>query len=260
MKSDAQIEELLDRWEESLEEHRGVTPEELCHDHPQLLDELRRRIRELQWVGALLDAPVVSHNAAADKPDSIGRYRIDELLGEGGHGRVWKGYDPELDRDVAVKVLHNQRAQSNVHVEQFMEEGKKVAQLRHANITTVYDVGRDDENCYIVSEFVEGDDLARASSRRALTIVQAVNIVAKIADALHYAHEQGIIHRDVKPANILLTRNLEPLITDFGIALAVSEQADALTSNSGTPRYMSPEQATDRAVTSFIESKGTETA
>ena len=249
MNSAPQIEDLLDLWEESQEKGQPVTPEELCRDHPLLLVELRRRIHELQWVGSLLDKPVVSHSDDTDKPDSIGRYRIDALLGEGGHGRVWKGYDPELERDVAVKVLHRQRSQSNVHVEQFLAEGRKVAQLRHPNITTVYDVGRDGDCCYIVSEFVEGDDLARASNRRALTIEQSVNVIAKIADALHYPHEQGIIHRDVKPANILLTRNLEPLITDFGIALAVNQQADTLTGSSGTPRYMSPEQATDRAVT-----------
>ena len=174
------------------------------------------------------------------QPTQIDRYRILELLGVGGFGKVYLGYDDQLRRKVAIKVPRMDRVDKP---ESFLTEAQILASLDHPNIVDVYDAGQtSDGNCYIVSKWIEGTDLAQVASEERLPHRRAAKLVAKIADALQYAHGQKLIHRDIKPANILMDSRGEPYVADFGLALSEDAFGRAGTAG-GTAAYMSPEQA-----------------
>jgi predicted Ser/Thr protein kinase len=175
----------------------------------------------------------------------LGKYEIQAEIGHGGMATVYRAYQESLNRHVAVKVLAGQLAHDDDFRQRFEREAKAVAQLNHPNILPVYDYGEDPQRdvVYFVSQLVEGGTLSRRMGQP-LPVEQAVRIASGVAQALDYAHRHGIIHRDVKPSNILLTEDGRPLLTDFGIARIV--QATRLTrtgTSLGTPEYMSPEQA-----------------
>lgn len=178
-------------------------------------------------------------------PSQIGRYRVDRLLGEGGFGRVYLGFDDQLRRRVAIKVPRRERISQPADIEAFLVEAQTLAGLDHTGIVPVYDVGRtEDGHCYVVSKFIEGTDLhtKAKSSRRRMSYHQAAELIAIVADALHYAHTKGLIHRDIKPANILIDAEGRPYVADFGLALKEEDHGSG-PSWAGTPSYMSPEQA-----------------
>ena len=246
MNNDPRIAELLDRWEDLLEQGKQISPEDLCRECPELVTELWRRIDQLRWVGELLDTGPMDRNAEDGSfqiPPTLGRYRLDERIGEGGFGQVWKGYDPELERIVAIKVLRPERHSSVFQVARFLDEAKKVAKLRHPNLVTVYDAGREQGFCFIVTELIAGENLASRIIRGKVPWSDAIDIVTRVADALHHAHKRGIFHRDIKPHNILLDENNQPYLTDFGIAVTADAQSGENSDASGTLSYMSPEQA-----------------
>src|SRR5437763_6530174 len=138
-------------------------------------------------------------------PTQIGRYRVIRLLGKGGFGRVYLAQDDELDRPVAIKVPHPERIASPSDLDAFLKEAKNLAKLEHPNIVPVYDAGRTDDGlCFVVSKFLEGNDLAAKIRQGRLDFHEAAELVATIAEALHYAHTRGLVHRDIKPANILI--------------------------------------------------------
>ncbi len=173
-------------------------------------------------------------------PDKIGRYDINGVLGSGSFGIVYQGYDVALDRQVAVKVPRRQAEQD---LESYVDEARRLASLDHPAIVPVYDVGfTPDGLCYVVSKLIEGQDLQQLVSTSPLSFSEATQFVTRIADALHYAHSLGLVHRDVKPANILLDRNQNPYLADFGLALQ-EDDLPATLSIVGTPAYMSPEQS-----------------
>jgi serine/threonine protein kinase len=179
----------------------------------------------------------------AEMPNRLGRYRVLEKLGEGGFGVVYKGYDDELHREVAIKIPPADWVASPENAEAYLAEARVLAKLDHPGIVPVYDVGRTSDGiCYLVWKFVPGSDLRRRIKAARLSHREAVEIVARVAEALHYAHQCGFVHRDIKPANILLDSASRPVVADFGLAL---RQQDFGTGPSfaGTPRYMSPEQA-----------------
>jgi WD40 repeat protein/serine/threonine protein kinase len=176
-------------------------------------------------------------------PQVLGRYRLDELVGEGGLGQVWRAFDPDLERVVAVKIPRTTRFPSPRQVESFLEEARKVARLEHPAILPVYDVGRADDTCFMVAKWVEGGDLAQRLHRGRLPLHDAVRLLAEVAEALHFAHLRDVVHRDIKPANILLDHHGNPLLADFGLAVTESEQQQEPGAICGTPSYMSPEQA-----------------
>jgi serine/threonine protein kinase len=177
-------------------------------------------------------------------PADVGRYRIETLVGTGGFGEVWKAWDPDLARTVAIKIARPDRyGLSGNDGEKFLAEARKLAALRHANIVPVYDVGRTARQPYIVAAFIEGETLAARIRRGAIPREQAVEIVATIASALHYAHLQGIVHRDVKPANILMDQRDHLFVADFGLAASEVELRRESAAVLGTRAYMSPEQA-----------------
>ncbi len=187
--------------------------------------------------------PPRSPSPARDMPNEqqLGRYQLTKLLGRGAFGEVWKAFDPVLKRDVAVKTIRPDRRTAH-SPENFLKEGRKLAQLVHPGIVTVFDVGEYEQGCFIVSQFIDGATLADRIKAGPIEPVQAVSIVAAIADAVHAAHLQGIIHRDVKPSNILLDRKETPYLADFGIATTEEDQLQESPSTSGTLPYMSPEQ------------------
>ena len=188
--------------------------------------------------------------SAAKEPQPIevgpvfGRYEVRHRLGKGGFGEVYLGYDTQLDRQVAIKVIRAESARTPGAEERSLREARKLAQLRHPGIVTVHDVGVHEGQVYIVSDYLEGVDLGRWLRDNRPSWRETVRIVAAVADALAHAHARLIVHRDVKPDNIILTADRTPVLVDFGLALA-EDQAGGEEKGlvSGTPFYMSPEQA-----------------
>ena len=173
----------------------------------------------------------------------IGRYRLLRLLGAGNFGRVYLAHDADLDRRVAIKVPDPERISGPEDAEAYLTEARMLAKLDHPNIVPVYDVGRtDDATCYVVSKYIEGTDLAARLKQGRPMVREAAQWTAAIAEALHHAHVRGLVHRDVKPANILIDSGGRPCLADFGLALR-DEDFGTGAKIAGTPRYMSPEQA-----------------
>ena len=181
---------------------------------------------------------------------TLGHFDLLEQVGVGSFGSVWKARDKELDRTVAVKIPRKGQLDPD-ETEQFLREARAVARLRHPNIVSVHEVGRERDTVFIVSDFIEGVTLADRLTARRFSVREAAELSAKIADALHHAHEAGVVHRDIKPGNIILNAAGEPNIMDFGLARReVGEVTMTLEGRVlGTPAYMSPEQAQGSAHT-----------
>jgi serine/threonine protein kinase/formylglycine-generating enzyme required for sulfatase activity len=178
-----------------------------------------------------------------EPPASLGRYRITARLGSGGFGVVYKGYDDDLRREVAIKVPHRQRIDTPADAESYLAEAQMLAGLDHPHIVPVHDVGRTEDGfCFVVAKFIQGTDLARKLKHTRLSFGESAELTAAIADALHHAHKRGLVHRDVKPGNILLDTEGRPYLADFGLALKEEDYGKG-GGIRGTPAYMSPEQA-----------------
>jgi serine/threonine protein kinase len=192
---------------------------------------------------AALATPGGSAENGTDMPVAFGRYQVTQLLGQGGFGVVYLGHDPELRRTVAIKVPRRDRVSSPADTEAYLAEARLLAALVHPGIVPVHDFGRTDDGlCYVVSEHIPGGDLGTLLAQRRLPVEEAVELAAQIAEALHHAHRHGLVHRDIKPGNILLDRDGHPLVADFGLALT-DESYGRSPGVFGTPAYMSPEQA-----------------
>ncbi|MBN1994432.1 MAG: serine/threonine protein kinase [Anaerolineae bacterium] len=180
---------------------------------------------------------------------TIGQYQIVEQIGEGGMATVYKAYQPGLDRYVAFKVLPEYYLHDSTFLTRFEREARVIAKLSHPHILPIYDYGRSGQTTFIVMQYIEGGTLKEVMGRP-LALSQAALFVGQIADALDYAHRRGILHRDVKPGNILLEEGRRVLLTDFGLAkmAAGSTQLTEAGVGIGTPAYMSPEQGQGLAV------------
>ncbi|MBI3098574.1 MAG: protein kinase [Planctomycetes bacterium] len=183
---------------------------------------------------------------SAGKP--FGRYRLIEELGHGGMGIVWKAWDTDLKRVVALKQILGEAAADAEQLERFVREARAAARLRHPNIVAVHDVGNCDGHPYFTTDYVAGQSLDKLMKMKPLPAKQALGLVKAVAEALQYAHDEGIFHRDVKPGNILVDGRGRPFVMDFGLAKEVDRGPGrkGLTisgSLMGTPLYMSPEQA-----------------
>ena len=183
--------------------------------------------------------------AAGSSPQRLGRFEVYEKLGGGAFGVVFRAFDPQLEREVALKVPRPGTLDDAEAVERFLREAKAAAKLRHPNIVPIYDAGRDGEQYYIASAFISGHPLDKAVEAGAVEPRRAARIVRELAEAFDYAHRQGILHRDIKPANVMLDDKDHPHVMDFGLA-RLDTAASKLTQDGtvmGTPAYMSPEQA-----------------
>jgi eukaryotic-like serine/threonine-protein kinase len=173
---------------------------------------------------------------------NYGRYRIKKELGR-GMNVVYLAYDPQMDSQVALKVLRKDSVVDENIFQRFIKEAQVTRLVAHPNIVSVYDVGRDHGTIYIAMELLKGEPLNKVITKNRLSFQQIVDIGEQVSTALDYAHEKGIVHRDIKPANIILTSRGQVKITDFGIARIEDTQQTIDGMVLGTPLYMSPEQA-----------------
>jgi serine/threonine-protein kinase len=181
-----------------------------------------------------------------------GRYRVEALLGSGGMAQVYRGTDMVLSRSVAIKVLSSDYSRDPAFVERFRREARAAARLNHPTVVSVYDTGSDDGVHFIVMEFVSGRTLAQILAAEGPLLPERVAAIsARVAEALSFAHEAGLVHRDVKPGNVMLTDRGDVKVMDFGIARAASGPGQAITETTsilGTAAYLSPEQAEGKPV------------
>src|SRR5215831_23628 len=257
---DDRLMDLLLQWEELREQGRPVSAEELCRDCPELLDEVRRRLRFLdavrpegepdagatEAVGAAASLQTVSGDQPAGSRGgaTVPGYEILGALGRGGMGVVYKARQTSLGRFVALKMILAGAHAGPAQLARFRLEAEAAAGLQHPNIAQVYEIGEHNGCPYYSLEYVDGRGLNDVISEYAQP-TRAAALVEQLASAVAYAHERGIIHRDLKPANVLLTADGTPKITDFGLAKQLDTDTWRSQSNviMGTPSYMAPEQA-----------------
>jgi eukaryotic-like serine/threonine-protein kinase len=176
---------------------------------------------------------------------NYGRYEIVRELGKGSMGVVYQAHDPQIGRQIALKVLRPDRMSSEDFVQRFLKEAKAIGRMSHRNIVTVYDVGEDQDTVFIAMELLEGVPLNTYGREKPLTIEEITDIGIQVAESLDYAHTHGIVHRDIKPQNIMAAPGGVVKLTDFGIAHIEDPEASHQTQVGeimGTPNYMSPEQ------------------
>src|SRR5438445_1082915 len=196
-------------------------------------------------VNADPSTPLRTSLASSPMLMDFGDYELLEQIGRGGQGVVFRAHQKSLNRTVALKVISLGQWASEAHVKRFRREAEAAARLEHPCIVPIYEVGERDGSCYFSMKFVEGGQLDEVIRREPMPPRRAAELIAKVARTVHYAHEHGILHRDIKPGNILLDKNGEPHLTDFGLARLVESESTVTRTLEvlGTPSYMAPEQA-----------------
>ncbi len=192
---------------------------------------------------------------AAELLGELGDYELLEEIGRGGQGVVFRARQKSLNRTVALKVISLGQWASKAHLKRFRLEAEAAARLEHPGIVPIHEVGERDGQCYFSMKFIEGGQLDEVTKREPMSIRQAVELIAKVTRTVHYAHEHGILHRDIKPGNILVDQKGEPHLTDFGLARLVETESTVTRTMEvlGTPSYMAPEQAVgDNAAISSV--------
>src|SRR6266550_4892747 len=195
------------------------------------------------------DAVAAGHNKktarAAELLGELGDYELLEEVGRGGQGVVFRARQKSLNRTVALKVISLGQWASKAHLKRFRLEAEAAARLEHPGIVPIHEVGERDGSCYFSMKFIEGGQLDEVARREPIPIRRAVELMANVARTVHYAHEHGILHRDIKPGNILLDTKGEAHLTDFGLARLVESESSVTHTLDvlGTPSYMAPEQA-----------------
>jgi len=182
---------------------------------------------------------------AFNEGQMVGPYQVVGALGTGGMANVYKAYHPKLDRYVAIKALHAAFSAEPDFISRFEREAQIVANLEHPHIVPVFDYAEQDNQPYLVMKYVEGETLKKVLSRGPLPLSEVTRIMGSVADALTYAHRRGVLHRDVKPSNIILDSSGTPYLTDFGLARIAQMGTTTMSQDMilGTPQYISPEQA-----------------
>jgi tRNA A-37 threonylcarbamoyl transferase component Bud32/DNA-directed RNA polymerase subunit RPC12/RpoP len=211
-----------------------------CHQLVEVSDSSNLRDTECPECGGRFS--VIGD--ATDVDATFGRFDLLQVIGAGSFGTVWRARDRELDRTVVVKIPHRHQL-SALEAEQFLREARAAAQLNHPNIVRVLEVGRSDGRVYIASEHVDGLDLAERLAADPVTPREAARLCLKMAEALDHAHNAGVVHRDVKPSNVVVSSDGEPHVTDFGLAKRDTGEVSLTLEGKvlGSPAYMSPEQA-----------------
>ena len=216
-----------------------------CHNPIELLEEALLTEISCPSCGSsfsLVGERTQSHFPPGEK--TLGHFQLLDRVGVGQFGSVWKARDTKLDRTVAVKIPRACRL-DEAQTELFLRDARAAAQLRHRSIVGVHEVGKQADTLYIVSDFIQGATLKQWTAAKQLTPREAAQLCVKLADALHHAHEAGVIHRDLKPSNIMMDGDEEPHIVDFGLAKREAGEITMTVEGQilGTPAYMSPEQA-----------------
>ena len=246
-KADERLWDLLAEWESAYLQGRDLPAEELCRDRPDLLDKLRDHIRALKrtaWMTKRIedDTADAPQQAPSFHPFNLGEYTLFERIGSGGMGQVFLGLHRRMERIVVLKLLPREAVSSPEASRRFHDEAKVAARLTHPNIVTAYDAGECEGVPFLVMERVGGVDLHRHVLQHGpLPVEQAVSVLLQAGHGLKYAHEQGVIHCDVKPANLLLSNDGTVKVLDLGLArfhLSDIRQTSAM----GTPLFMAPEQ------------------
>src|SRR5689334_1220189 len=181
--------------------------------------------------------------------EKFSRYEIREELGHGAMAAICRAYDPLCEREVALKILHRELLEDLQVRERFEREARIIAKLEHMAIVTVYDVGRENDQLFFVMRYMSGGSLTERIQNRSLSLSTIAHIIQRVAAALDYAHTRGVVHRDLKPGNILFDEQNNAYISDFGIA-KLTQAATKITNSGiiGTPTHMSPEQARGESV------------
>lgn len=183
----------------------------------------------------------------------IGKYEIQSILGKGAMGIVYKALDPDIDRQVAIKTIRfdlaSEETDNEEIMQRFIREAQAAGKLTHPNIITIFDVGREKDLTYIVMQFIEGPSLQRLIAHgEKFTVPEVTKLMEQVCGGLDFAHQHGIVHRDIKPGNILLDKNRKPYICDFGVARVDTSTLTQSGTAVGTPSYMSPEQVMGKKV------------
>ena len=224
-----------------LETALGIFPDAVTADHEN--EAANRRMGD----PAKSPSPRFSDSSFQSVPmlGELGDYELLEEIGRGGQGVVFRARQKSLNRTVALKVISLGQWASKAHLKRFRREAEAAASLDHPCIVPIYEVDERDGSCYFSMKFVEGGQLDEVTRREPMPIRRAVELIAKVARTVHYAHEHGILHRDIKPGNILLDAKGEPHLTDFGLARLVESESSVTHTLDvlGTPSYMAPEQA-----------------
>src|SRR5437016_2018949 len=188
---------------------------------------------------------VTVHLGSSPMLMDFGDYELLEQIGRGGQGVVFRAHQKSLNRTVALKVIGLGHWATEAHLKRFRLEAEAAARLEHPGIVPIHEVGEHDGSCYFSMKFIEGGQLDAVAKREAMPVRRAAELIAKVARTVHYAHEPGILHRDIKPGNILLDQKGEPHLTDFGLARLVETESTVTRTMEvlGTPSYMAPEQA-----------------
>ena len=216
-------------------------------DIPETLLKLARDAKDLSSAPVSFDVGKRLAKKLREGSCRLGRFELKSELGTGAFGYVFKAHDTELDRLVALKVQRAGMLATDEDVTRFLREAQSIAKLNHPGIVAVYDSVRSEEGvCYLVTEFVDGESLGSKLQSTKFAFKDCAQLTSAVGDALQYAHDQGVIHRDVKPSNVLLDLQGRPHLADFGLAKRERDAGDTMTLEGavmGTPAYMSPEQA-----------------
>jgi serine/threonine protein kinase len=227
---------------------RSASWQEVCELCPEIVDRFKYLLARLKEADAPKSCPstgdqaLVAHTVG-EPFEEFGRFRRQGLLGRGGFGEVYLAYDPELEREVAIKIVPPRKGVDRQALDRLLQEARAVARLKHAGIVRVFDIMRMPNGwCYIVMEYIQGRSLAEILQDGRPPLGQAVEWARQIALALQHAHAHGIIHRDVKPANVLINEAQRVCVTDFGLAVTEASINPRARERAGTPAYMAPEQ------------------
>src|SRR2546421_2701335 len=223
-----------------LETALGILPDAVAE-----VDSSAGSLDELSCDNAKPTSGVKEAVCAGTMLGELGDYELLDEVGRGGQGVVFRARQKSLNRIVALKVISLGQWASKVHLKRFRLEAEAAARLEHPGIVPIHEVGERDGSCYFSMKFIEGGQLDEVVRRTPMSIRQAAELVARVARTVHYAHEHGILHRDIKPGNILLDQKGEPHLTDFGLARLVETESTVTRTLEvlGTPSYMAPEQA-----------------
>lgn len=241
------IDEILAAFLQSRDAGETVVTEDLLAQYPEFAEELRQFFSQNDHLYHLIDPVEAERPTEQDQPAirEFGDYQLLEQIAQGGMGIVYKARQKSLNRIIALKVIRSSGSASKADIKRFQTEAESAAKLKHPHIVTVYEVGEHEGQPYFTMPYVSGCNLASIVADHPLSPELAVKYALAMAEAIEYAHREGILHRDLKPSNILIDGNDRVQVTDFGLATQVGNDSELTRTGQiiGTPSYMSPEQA-----------------